>query len=225
MKIFKGLFVGNKHSSSEYDFRNLLNLFFESIAENLIDDGFIRKGFGYTFYRQTPFGNQSIHFNIAKHDKSFDILPSVEIRFDEVETFINKYTVNRDLSTSGDNSSVGQTFGELCGKPVLQWKIQNASGIKKVVTKIVKLLRSKGFSYFDRINNLDGFWDALNNESDYSGIPSISDEAIYSVALAHIIDEQQLIPKTITKWKNYFMNNLPQEQFFKGFLKVFYKTT
>ena len=217
-------FLGKKGKNSQsYDFKILSKLFFDEMAKLLSEHDFIkRNGFGNSFVKLTSFGYQSVHFNIAKRESSFDVNPSLSIRFNKVEDLIDQCVLNRDKTFIGKNASCFQTLGQIYDKPLLQWKIKSDADVKRNSIKIYDLIVSKGFEFYENVQSIEDFFNFLNGKSSADCVASISDKAMYSMVSAHLLNDSKLFQETRCEWEDYFDNHeIPEKILYLGFKNNF----
>lgn len=225
MSLFNKLFNSRVETSKKFDYKGLSKQFLNCISEFTSQYGFVRRGQSYSFERKIDNRIEILQFPIAKHDTYLDVLPSVAVRFDELEKFINKYAVNRDVKLSKHKASISATFGELsgAGNQILRWKIKNSHDIAKAIPAIEKKFAQTGECYFQRFQSLDELFSSVCVKNEPGHIHGNSERAIYCVALAHLVGYGDFsCEKIIRQWLEYFEQNKdPSYQFFDGFLRNF----
>ena len=223
MGIVSKIFGGHAGASTQYVFKELSQQFFDVIAKAVADSGFRRRGRSYAFVRPRPSGSEVLHFPLSKYDDRFVVMPSIGIRFDKLEEFINKYAINRDVKKVGQKSSIGMTLGELAGQTEpLRWSIRSSSDINSSLPEIEKLIRNYGFPYFDKFRSLEDQYEAVCIKDEKGHIYGNAERAIYCVALAHLTSHTDSIPGIVQHWRNVFKEtNDASVRFFEGFYQNF----
>ncbi len=155
------------------------------------------------------------------------MLPSIGIRFDELEEFINRYAVNRDIKQAKHKSSIGMTLGELASaKEPLRWSIRSPEDINKSLLEIEKLIQKFGSLYFNQFQSLEDLYEVICKKNERGHVYGNEERAIYCVALAHLTSHTDDITEIVQQWRNVLQeNNDPSGQFFEGFYQNYLKKT
>lgn len=159
---------------------------------------------------------------MAKREGSFDVNSSLSIRFNKVEDLIDQCAVNRGKAFIGKNASCFQTVGKIYDKPLLQWKIKSDADVKRSSIEIYDLIVSKGFEFYENVQSIEDFFNFLNRNSGADCVASISDKAMYSMVLAHLLNDSKLFQETRYEWEDYFdIHDIPEKIFYLGFKNNF----
>lgn len=221
MGIMDKVFGGRAQTAEPYQFRELSQQFLGTVARALADNGFKRRGRSYAFVRPCASGSQVLHFPLSKYDDRFVVIPAVNVRFDALETFVNRYAVNRDEKTLKHKSSIGMTLGELAGQAgPSRWIIRSGSDVDKALPEIARLIRDAGLPYFERFQSLEALYEIVCNQGEQGHIPGNAERAINCVALAHLTSHSDRIPDIVQHWRTVFADtNDASATFFEGFYR------
>jgi hypothetical protein len=219
MGIMAKFLRSHAESAAPYVFKELSKQFLDAVAEAVAESGFKRRGRSYTFVKKRLSGSEVLHFPLSKYDDRFVVLPSINIRFDELEEFVNRYAINRDVEKLRHKSSIGMTLGELAGQAEpLSWSIRNAGDLGRAVPEIDKLIRNLGFPYFDKFQSLEDLYEVICKQREKGHIYGNTERAINSVALAHLTSRTDSIPDIVQHWRDVFKDsNDASARFFEGF--------
>jgi hypothetical protein len=219
MGIMSKIIGSHAGASTQYEYKELSQQFLDAFAVAVSEKGFKRRGRSFAFVRQRPSGSDVLHLPLSKYDDRFVVMPGINIRFDELEEFINRYAVNRDVKKVKNKSSTGMSLGELAGqKEPLRWSISNSKDVTRSLPEIEKYIRTYGFPYFEKIQSLGDLHEILCNKDEKGHVYGNAERAIYCVALAHLTSHSDSIPGIVQRWRNVFKDtNDASARFFEGF--------
>ena len=162
-----------------------------------------------------------LHFPLSKYDDRFVVMPAVNVRFDALETLVNRYAVNRDEKALKSKTSIGMTLGELAGHAEpLRWSIRRGRDVDKALPEVNRLIRDVGLPYFERFQSLEALYEIICNQGEQGHIFGNAERAINCVALAHLTSQSHRIPDIVQHWRAVFAEtNDASAVFFEGFYR------
>ncbi len=223
MGIMAKVFGGRGETAEPYLFKELSQQFLGAVAKALADSGFKRRGRSYAFVRPCASGWQGLHFPLSKYDDRFVVMPAANVRFDALETFVNRYAVNRDEEGLNRKSSIGMTLGELAGQAEpSRWSIRSGRDVDKALPEIDRLIRDVGLPYFERFRSLEALYEIVCNQGEQGHIFGNAERAINCVASAHLTSQPDRIPDIVQHWRTVFADtNDASATFFEGFYRSY----
>jgi hypothetical protein len=223
MGIMAKVFGGRGETAEPYLFKELSQQFLGAVAKALADSGFKRRGRSYAFVRPCASGWQGLHFPLSKYTYRFVVMPAANVRFDALETFVNRYAVNRDEKGLNRKSSIGMTLGELAGQAEpSRWSIRSGRDVDKALPEIDRLIRDVGLPYFERFRSLEALYEIVCNQGEQGHIFGNAERAINCVALAHLTSQPDRIPDIVQHWRTVFADtNDASATFFEGFYRSY----
>lgn len=141
---------------------NLLTMLLESVGAGLKPFGFKLVKSKKRYLRKVDGRTELFQLSVLDGDPGYRILPSVGVRFEEVETIFHR-TSGFEPEYQKDTPTIGIDVGRVYGKEGNEFRLQDASDLPGVVSGLTSKFRDVAQPYFMSYGDLGAVDAAVND--------------------------------------------------------------
>jgi len=158
------------------------------------------------FYRKTSTGKQILHVSIIRRKSYIDIVPSVEIRHNEIERL---YHLLLGELPNLQTATIGCELGNLSGNGTKMLTIRELSDVPIAGEEILKTFWDVGQSFFVKYSSLERIFDVLIRDGKtakiYCPLPDV--RAKKTLIAAYLLNRKNIYDDLVDK-KIIYLNTI-----------------
>lgn len=154
------------------------------------------------FHRRTSTGKQILHISIIKRKTYINVVPSVEIRHDQIEKL---YHLLLAEPSNLQTATIGCELGKLSGKEIRMLKIESLSNVPRAAQAVLTTFGNTGPPFFEKYSSLERIFSILKKDeietNIYCPIPHV--RAKKALVAVYLLNRKDLYDDLVEKKISY----------------------
>lgn len=175
-----------------------------AVAEYLVPEGF-KRYHDQEFQKPYPWGKAAIHLSFIEHENDFDVTVDVAIRFESLETLVNKNAKGLTEKEKKNTYSLGAELGNLTGASPMRWTVISQADIKRVARQISEKIATTAIPYIETYSQPKRALEILSGDEQGAWLhsPIHGERAKRAIGLAWLSGEQQIFDNLVDSKRTF----------------------